>query len=76
MWDIYSLTCLSQFKLRNFSIVYHIAQSDKHRVFLAYGVNSLFEASMQMVNWETGMVMGNYSLMHSGCWKIKDICQF
>ena len=73
IWDVFSLTCLKKFKLNNFSIIYHIAQASSQKVFLAYGINNLYEASIQLVDWESEVVLGNCSMMHSGCWKIKDM---
>jgi hypothetical protein len=51
VWDIYSMTCLSELRLKNFSVVYHIVQSNCHKVVLVYGINNLYEASMQLIDW-------------------------
>lgn len=51
IWDIYSVTCLNQIILKNFSIVYHLAQSSTHKIFLAYGINSQYEPLFQLIDW-------------------------
>jgi hypothetical protein len=68
------MTCLSELRLKNFSVVYHIVQSNCHKVVLIYGINNLYEASMQLVDWNEKRVLGSVNMMYSGCWKIKDIC--
>lgn len=75
VWDIFSMTCLSELRLKNFSVLYHMVQSSSHKVVLVYGVNSLYEASMQLIDWNAQKVLGSVNMMYTGCWKIKDICE-
>lgn len=62
-------------RLKNFSVVYHLVQSSSRKMALLYGINNLYEASMQLIDWQEQRVLGSVSLMYTGCWKIKDICQ-
>ena len=74
VWDILSKTCLCELHL-DFSIVYHIAQSTSFEIILLYGINSNFEASMQMIDWRKKVILGSTYFPYTGHWKIKDICE-
>lgn len=72
IWNILTKTCLSQVTLQ-FSIVYQIAQLQKQPIILVYGVNSRYEASMQIIDWKQGKVLSNVPFVYSAHWRIKDL---
>ncbi len=72
VWDIRASICLSEVQV-NCSYIYSIKLvGEKYAVF--YGVNSMYQLVLQVIDWRKKKVVALNNLLHSATWKIRDIC--
>lgn len=45
------------------------------KIIFVYGINYLYEPYFQLIDWDAAKILGSYSGLYSGVWKIKDMCQ-
>ena len=54
-------------------MIYNIKMvGDRYAVF--YGINSMYQLVIQVVDWKLKRVVALNNFLHSATWKIKDIC--
>jgi hypothetical protein len=64
--------CLSEVQV-NCSVIYNIKMvGEQYAVF--YGINSMYQLVIQVVDWKLKKVIAMNNFLHSATWKIKDIC--
>lgn len=71
MWDIRASICLSEMQV-NCSVVYGVRMvGERFAVF--YGINSMYQLVVQVVDWKERKVVAVCNLLHSATWKIRDL---
>lgn len=66
------MICLSEMQV-NCSIIYGLKLiGERYAVF--YGVNSMYQLIVEVVDWRLKRVVALCNLLHSAAWKIRDIC--
>lgn len=57
----------------NCSIIYGLKLiGDRYAVF--YGINSMYQLVIQVVDWRLKRVVALCNLLHSAVWKVRDVC--
>lgn len=66
------MICLSEMQV-NCSIIYGLKLiGERYAVF--YGVNSMYQLIVEVIDWRLKRVVALCNLLHSAVWKIRDIC--